>query len=348
MSGNVREWCRNGIEGKQERFILGGGWDDAGWAFNDAYAQSPWNRRPTNGFRCIKTVDPGDARPELARAIKMPFRDFYNEAPVDDETFTIFLRQFEYDDTPLNATIESEDDQGDWVRQRVSFDAAYGGERVQAWLYVPKSAPPHSTIVYFPGSNAIHNGSSEDRTGSFFSPFLKSGRAVIFPIYKGTYERGDELDSDYPQETNFYKEHVIMWAKDLGRSIDYLESRDDLDTSRLAFYGVSWGGTMGTILPAIETRIQINLLYVAGMLFQRALPEVDQINYVGRVRQPTLMINGEYDFFFPVETSQKPLYDLLGTREVDKKYVVYPGSHSVPRTELVRELLEWLDRYQGG
>jgi len=225
MSGNVREWCRNAIEGQEKRFILGGGWDDAGWAFNDAYAQSPWNRQPTNGFRCIRTLDAADERLELAQAIEMPFRDFCNETPVDDETFAIFLRQFEYDDTPLNATIESEDDQGDWTRQRISFDAAYGGERMLAWLYVPKTSPPHPTVVYFPGSNAIHASSSENSTGRSFLPLLKSGRAVIFPIYKGTYERGDELDSDYPTETNFYKEHVIMWAKDLARSIDYLESR---------------------------------------------------------------------------------------------------------------------------
>jgi len=60
------------------------------------------------------------------------------------------------------------------------------------------------------------------------------------------------------------------------------------------------------------------------------------------------MINGELDLFFPVETSQKPLYELLGASEDHKRYVVYPGSHSVPRTDLVRELLEWLDRYKGG
>jgi cephalosporin-C deacetylase-like acetyl esterase len=265
---------------------------------------------------------------------------------VSDETFSIFLRQFEYDKTPLNATIVSEDDQGDWTRQRVRFDAAYGDEKVEAWLYLPKTPPPHSSVVYFPGSNAIHNSSSEKLTGSRLSFLMKSGRAVMFPIYKGTYERRDELDSDYPEETNFYKDHVIMWAKDLARAIDYMESRDDLDTSRLAFCGFSWGGVMGTILPAVEPRIRVNLLYVAGLLFQRALPEVDQINYVGRVRQPTLMINGEFDFFFPLETSQKPLHHLLGAPEGQKKYVVYPGSHSVPRAELVRELLEWLDRWQ--
>ena len=138
-----------------------------------------------------------------------------------------------------------------------------------------------------------------------------------------------------------------MWAKDLSRSIDYLETRDDIDTERLAYYGLSWGGAMGAIMPAVEERIRCNVLYVAGLLFQRALPEADQINYVTRVTQPTLMLNGEYDFFFPVETSQKPMFDLLGTPPEDKEYKVYPGAHSVPRTERVKETLAWLDRYLG-
>ena len=101
------------------------------------------------------------------------------------------------------------------------------------------------------------------------------------------------------------------------------------------------------MLPAIEPRIKINLLYVAGMVFQKALPEADQINFVPRVRQPTLMINGEYDFYFPLETSQKPLYDLLGTTEEHKRHAIYPGTHFVPDKDLVRELIAWLDRYQG-
>jgi pimeloyl-ACP methyl ester carboxylesterase len=347
LAGNVREWCYNASTRDDQRFILGGGWVDPPYGFNDAIAQSPWDRSETNGFRCIRYLRPEDRRAELVRTVDMPFRDFYNETPVSDETFAIYVKQFDYDRTPLNAHIESEEEHDDWVQQRVGFDAAYGDERMEAWLLVPRTGtPPYSSVVYFPGSNAIHTRSSAEFTGRRFAPLLKSGRAVIFPIYKGTYERGDELDSDYPDETNFYKDHVIMWGKDLARSIDYLESREDLTTEQLVYYGVSWGGVMGTILPAVEDRIRVNLLYVAGLLFQRALPEVDQINYVSRVRQPTLMINGEFDFFFPVETSQKPLHDLLGTPEEHKRYVVYPGSHAVPRAELVRELLDWLDRYQ--
>ena len=138
-----------------------------------------------------------------------------------------------------------------------------------------------------------------------------------------------------------------MWGKDLGRSIDYVESRRDLDATRIAYYGLSWGAALGAILPAVEPRIKANVLYVAGLNFQHALPEVDDINYITRVKQPTLMLNGELDFFFPVETSQRPMFDLLGTPPADKQRLVYPGGHSVPRVEMIKESLQWLDRYLG-
>jgi hypothetical protein len=59
------------------------------------------------------------------------------------------------------------------------------------------------------------------------------------------------------------------------------------------------------------------------------------------------MLNGLYDYYFPVETSQKPFFGYLGTRAEDKKWVIYPEAHTVPRTELMRETLAWLDKYLG-
>jgi eukaryotic-like serine/threonine-protein kinase len=124
-------------------------------------------------------------------------------------------------------------------------------------------------------------------------------------------------------------------------------SRDDIDAQRLAYFGLSWGGALGGIMPAVETRLRCNVLQVAGMLFQRSLPEVDQLNYLPRVRQPTLMLNGEYDFFFPLETAPKPMFELLGTPAAHKRYEVYPGAHTVPRTVARAKLLMWLDEYIG-
>ena len=104
---------------------------------------------------------------------------------------------------------------------------------------------------------------------------------------------------------------------------------------------------MGSIMPAIEKRLKAVVLYVAGLNFQHALPEVDQINYVTRVTQPTLMLNGERDFFFPMETSQRPMYELLGAPPEHKKRLTYSLGHSVPRNELVKEVLAWLDEHLG-
>lgn len=138
-----------------------------------------------------------------------------------------------------------------------------------------------------------------------------------------------------------------MWFKDMARSIDYLETRKDIDTNKLAFYGASWGGAMGDIMTALEPRFKANILLVGGFYMQHTLPEVDQINFVSRVTIPTLMLNGKYDFFTPMDTSQIPAFTLLGTPEKDKRQVFYETGHDIPRAELIREVLNWLDKYLG-
>ena len=348
LAGNVREWTWNESGHGLGRFILGGAWNDPDYAFADAFAQPALDRSPTNGFRCIKLAEPEPNLAKLDRTIDRAFRDFMSEKPVPDAVFAQYLRQFAYDKTPLDAKIEEEKEFPTGVRQKITFNAAYGGERMMAYLFLPKGGPPpYQVVVEFPGSGSIETRSSETLDAGRIDFLVTTGRALLFPMYKGTYERGGDLHSDYPSETAGYRDYVTMWAKDLARSIDYVESRPDLDASKIAYYGLSWGGALGAILPAIESRIKCNVLYVAGLGFQRALPEVDTINYIGRVEQPTLILNGELDFFFPSETSQKPMFELLGTPPADKKRLVFPGGHSVPRTEMIKESLAWLDRYLG-
>ena len=347
LAGNAREWCRN-ESSRGGRFILGGGWNDPPYAFNDVYAQSPWDRSETNGFRCVKPADVSPDDRQLEATIALPFRDVRHEPGVSDQTFALFLAQYRYDERPLHAVVEETREDEDYTRQKIAFDAAYGGERMSAYLFLPKAGrPPYQTIVLFPGSNAIHTRSSDAVSPGQNLFVLKSGRALILPIYKSTYERGDGLASDYPDETNNWKDHVVMWGKDLRRSIDYLETRPDVDKQRLAYMGVSWGAAMGPIMMAVEPRFKAGIVVVAGLNLQRALPEVDEIHYAPRVRIPVLMLNGKYDFFFPYETSQRPYFELLGTKPPDKRIVVDEAGHAFPRTDLARESLAWLDRYLG-
>jgi hypothetical protein len=48
-----------------------------------------------------------------------------------------------------------------------------------------------------------------------------------------------------------------------------------------------------------------------------------------------------------VEISQKPMFDFLGAPREQKKYLLYDTAHNVPRNEMIKETLDWFDRYLG-
>ncbi len=349
IAGNAREWCSNSNESKEAHYILGGGWNDPTYAFNDSYLQPAMDRSIANGFRCIKKL-PGDtAMAQLTKPVSMAFRNYKKEKPVDDKTFEIFRQQFLYDKTALNEKTETTIDTESWTAEKITFDAGYNNERIQAWLYLPKGfKAPHQTVLFFPGSNDIYSKIYDPLSINGRIDFiLKSGRAIMRPIYKGTFERHDELKSDLQDETVFYKDHVIMWRKDIGKCIDYLETRKDIQADKTGYLGWSWGGFMGGIMPAIEKRLKVIVLNVGGMEMSKALPEVDQINFLPRITQPVLMLNGKHDLFFPVETSQIPMFNFLGTARENKKIIIYDAGHLVPRTDFVKETLLWYDKYLG-
>jgi dipeptidyl aminopeptidase/acylaminoacyl peptidase len=77
--------------------------------------------------------------------------------------------------------------------------------------------------------------------------------------------------------------------------------------------------------------------------------EVDPWNYAPRVKVPVLMLNGRDDFMFPVDISQIPLFNALGTPGKDKRHLLFDGGHFnlQTRMDLIGEILRWLDRYLG-
>ena len=247
VAGNVREWCFNQTNDPGKHYILGGGWNDPTYAFNDGYSQPAMDRSVSNGFRCMQDF-PGDSNSiSLTRSVTMAFRDYHKEKPVDDKTFAIFLRQYEYDKTPLNARIDSTVQGESWTAEKISFDAAYNNERMEVWLYLPKNGKkPYQTIIFFPGSGDIYAKHFDPSRALYQIDFiLKNGRALVYPIYKGTWERYDGLKNDLQEETVFYKDHVIMWRKDIGRTMDYLQTRNDIQSDKIGLPRLELGWIFG-------------------------------------------------------------------------------------------------------
>ena len=348
MAGNAKEWCWN--SSGDNRYILGGAWDEVVYMFVEPDAQSPFRRAPNYGFRLAKY----DSQPDkLSLAPLEPARrDFTKEKPIPAALFAIYRTVYTYDKTPMDPVVEVTDDTSPfWTQQKVTINAAYGNERYSLLVFLPKHGrPPYQTVVYFPGSNAIDQRSSNGlrlHGTSALDLLIRSGRAVVVPVYKGIYERGDTLNSPYPQTTSLYRDHVIDWAKDLGRAVDYIQTRSDLDHEKLAYYGFSWGGAIAPVMLSIETRFKAAVLLSGGFHFQRSLPEVDEFNFAPYVTVPTLMINGRYDFIFPVGLSQNPMFQSLGTAANYKRHVVLDTGHLPPREITAKETLDWLDHYLG-
>jgi len=354
MAGNVREWCWN--ETPQGRLVRGGAWNDATYMFRNLSQAIPFDRSSKNGFRCALYIDPGKI-PEAAYEpiIFSEKPNFYKQKPVPDSIFQVYKEQFSYDKTDLNAQIERRNESSeDWIQEEITFDAAYGNERVIAYLFLPKNTPPpYQIVIYFPGSSVVYQKSSEDIEGykgfiRYFPYILKDGRAALFPVYKGTFERRDDALAaiHIGADSHLYTEYLIQLVKDFKRCVDYLETRPDIDSKKIAYYGWSWGGLLGSIIPAVEDRLAVSVLGVGGM-WGRGRPEANEINYVTRVKIPTLMLNGRYDMALVYERDVKPMFELLGTPDEHKKLILYDSDHFIPRNEMVKETLAWLDRYLG-
>jgi dienelactone hydrolase len=344
MAGNVKEWCLNSAGDR--KYILGGASTDPPYMYNEPDARQPLERSATHGLRLVKYLHP-DALPEaLTAPVSFESADYRKVKPVPDSVFHIYESLYSYDRTPLDAKVESEDDSSPyWRRQRITFNAAYSTERVIAYLYLPKNGlPPYQTVVYFPHGGAQTFHTIEETQLSLIDFLVKSGRALMFPIYKDTYER---LGTPPHSGTNAERDETIQQAQDLRRSIDYLETRPEIDATRLAYYGISWGAVQGPIMLAVEKRFKAAVFAAGGCNGQKVLPEADSMNFASRVKVPVLMINGRYDFEIPLETCQEPLFRLLGVPSKDKRHVLFDTGHAPPQLPVMKEALNWLDHYLG-
>ncbi len=341
MAGNVREWCWNAIGNR--RYSLGGAWNEGRSYYVTPGSLPPFDRSPVNGFRCVK-YPAGSVPNALTAVIDKSVRDFTAEKPVSDEVFRALQSVYSYDHTDLRPAQESVDESSLYRTEKITFEAAYDHQRVPASLFLPKHAkPPYETIVYVPPRSARYVGKIDEFEIKFIEFLLKSGRAVLFTVCQGMYERRVSQAFGPGRERDL----VVQECKDLRRSLDYLDTRTDIAHDRIGYYGISDGARLGVLLLAQEQRIRAAVLAAGGLSPDPKPPEIDEINFAPRVRIPVLMLNGRYDLFYLAETDQMPLFRLLGASESRKRYMLFDIGH-VPLQQLeMKETMDWFDRYLG-
>ena len=119
--------------------------------------------------------------------------------------------------------------------------------------------------------------------------------------------------------------------------------------TRLGYLGVSQGSGWGVMLTSIETRLKTGSSSMAVPPWEHPIAGMDQADFAPRIHVPVLMVNGRYDATFPKAAAQDPLFRMLGTPAADKLPVVFDTPHDVRlrRTDLVKNVLGWFDKYLG-
>ena len=348
--GNAREWTRNSTQ-ENDRFILGGGCGDTLYMVITLDHSPPILRAENFGFRCMKLIE--DEPSSLSNVfVSIPWASAPPaESLLDQKTFELVIGdRFSFDHSlPLDVHGKRLDE-GRWIHEIVSFNAAYEKpdgqwDRVTVHFYLPKTPVPQGgfqTVVYMPPLDAAFMSSIRPLENEYgLDRILSSGRAVLRPIYAGSYQRKSDANANKEQDE-------IKVVQDIMRSVDWLCERDEIDQSRIALYGFSLGALNSYPALAIDPRIRAAIFQGAGLhiepLRERKVFS-EWVHALPRIKIPVLMIGGQDDQIRPISVSQRPMLELLGSN--DKELMVLPGGHMLPNDLVMSKLLEWLDQRFG-
>jgi len=268
---------------------------------------------------------------------------------------------------PLDAEVK-EKSLEDGVRLLSVTYSSTHGERVPALLAVPAEAKsPLPCVVLMHGL-----GGSKDGMKPFWVELTKAGYACFAIDAKFHGERpkgpGGQALLLYPYSG---RDALAQTVVDLRRGLDFLQTRDEIDTKRIGYAGVSMGAILGSITAGVDDRIAAVVLIVGGgdwnVLLEKsllslagdknlkdktvrapvvtALDPLDPVHWVGRISpRPVLMINGDLDNIVPVEANKA----LHAAAKEPKKVVWYSGGHFAPPDLVRRELLAWFADHLNG
>ena len=222
------------------------------------------------------------------------------------------------DRVPLDPEIVETSREDGYTREKVIFDSERFAS-VPAYVLIPDDVKEGEKR---PGILAAHGHgrgkidvvgmaeSEQDRefiralNYDYGLKFVKRGYVVVAPDWRAFGER--EPDGEWVRETRdkcnvsylafgYFGYHLLaldIW--DGMRTIDYLQSRPEVDPTRLGMVGLSFGGTMTTYLSALDPRIKVAVVsgYISTLRGD-ALTDRGKGNTCGNQYSPSLLLYGD-------------------------------------------------------
>ena len=146
----------------------------------------------------------------------------------------------------------------DWTRETIRIAGPWRDPTV-VYLYLPiRATRPLQIVAFVPGSNTFFEAAPSDEIERIMAPHVKAGRAVFTVLFKGMVGRPWDAGHVAASLSSVqYRQELVMHATELRRSVDYLETRSDVDLTRLGYVGFSRGS--GAWLAVCGRRAAISL-----------------------------------------------------------------------------------------
>ena len=265
-------------------------------------------------------------------------------------------KYYEYDhELPLLDSVRKINDTTAYDLYDVTYRSVHD-RRVSALLSVPHNAEKPVPVILL--LHGLGDRKTVDYIESGNQYLLKAGYAVL---RIDVCNHGDRKQWNYDFDlTDGYRywtrDMIAQTVFDLRRAVDFIGTRPELDSSRVGFFGISLGGITGTIFCAVDKRVRVPVIVLAGgqlnlMFGKEALSKdtrdflsiIDPINYVRMISpRPLLMINAENDDIVPPVTS-KLLYKKA---KKPKKIIWYPAKHhTLPIDKAYPDGIRWFDEH---
>jgi len=267
-----------------------------------------------------------------------------------DEEFRLITQIYTYDKkTPVPVTVLAKEELELCNREFIVFEGN-NNEKVPAYIGIPKTGEaPFPCVFLVPGSSGSMN-ESWDANGNFRlhnDEFLKKGIAVITVEvqYQGLRTSGNNFRNVGSSlfdnlEPCKYRDVFFQTVKDFRIMMDYLETRDDIDATKIGITGGSGGGIMSYIVAAVDSRIK-----ACAPMSTPVNPYLDTTKspkfvrfqmcelvrpwyYVNGLKNTAfLSVDGDHDIFSSKE-EKMALINLVHSR--DKSIKLYKSGHRLP------------------
>lgn len=347
MAGNAKEWVWNIFGGRG--LTLGGAFDEPTYLASQTAPEPRMNRSLKNGFRTVRLINPRDLNPFGDPIETQAPKDLSYYKPMSEEVFNVYARSYQVSSSrPKHTEVYIDDSHPVWIKEKISLDVGYNNETMDVLIFKPKNSfGPSSPVIIHPGANYYTTPPEIDdvNPGEFSLDFLiKSGKTLVWPAWKGSLNRMPENRSSNEDTLRQFRSQFIAWVDDTDKTLDYLETRSDIDSNNIFYLGMSYGALFNTHTLLFEDRYKGAILYVGGA-FPTYPPLVDGINHLPRIKTPFLMLNGEQDYLVP-KSAANFFFQSTGTPSEDKKIIFYDSGHwPLPRNQMIKETLSFIDQY---